>query len=188
VSMAGYWQGIPPGTGGGFWAACLVHGRVLNFAASTPTLIGPAISYAIGQGARFGFRHLGSFYLERIFQCAPASRKLIPPCSSSSCWDWDRSRSHLWWPDSERRIFMQKPIVVVGSINLDLAMGADVFPRLGRQSLVHSFNTFYGGKAQTRRSQPPNLGYPVSMVGTSGRCLWNAVAQWPGRRRVDTLM
>jgi len=48
--MAAYWKGLPLGIGGGFSADDMVHGAVLNFVASHAQVIGPAISYAIGQG------------------------------------------------------------------------------------------------------------------------------------------
>jgi ribokinase len=41
---------------------------------------------------------------------------------------------------------MQKPIVVVGSINLDLVVGADRIPQLGETIVGHRFDIFYGGK------------------------------------------
>ena len=52
VSMADYWKGRPAWRwwgvlGGTIWCT----GAVLNFTASQTHIIGPAISYAIGQGA-----------------------------------------------------------------------------------------------------------------------------------------
>ncbi|HUO17181.1 MAG TPA: hypothetical protein VMX38_19520 [Verrucomicrobiae bacterium] len=41
---------------------------------------------------------------------------------------------------------MQKPIVVGGSINLDLVVGADRIPQVGETIIGNSFNTAYGGK------------------------------------------
>jgi ribokinase len=63
---------------------------------------------------------------------------------------------------------MQKPIVVVGSINLDLVAGADRIPRAGETILGRSFNTFYGGKGANQAVAAANLGYPVVMVGNVG--------------------
>src|SRR6202167_1269321 len=63
---------------------------------------------------------------------------------------------------------MQKPIVVVGSINLDLVVGADSLPRIGETIIGQSFDTFYGGKGATQAVAIAKLGYPVSMVGNVG--------------------
>src|ERR1700678_4371891 len=60
---------------------------------------------------------------------------------------------------------MQKPIVVVGSINLDLVVGADRIPQVGETIIGHSFNTFYGGKGANQAVAAGKLGYPVAMVG-----------------------
>jgi ribokinase len=63
---------------------------------------------------------------------------------------------------------MQKPIVVVGSINLDLVAGADRIPRVGETIVGNSFHTFYGGKGGNQAVAVAKLGYPVSMVGNVG--------------------
>src|ERR1700689_1050411 len=63
---------------------------------------------------------------------------------------------------------MQKPIVVVGSINLDLVVGADRIPHVGETITGNSFNTFYGGKGANQAVAAAKLGYPVSMVGNVG--------------------
>ena len=63
---------------------------------------------------------------------------------------------------------MQKPIVVVGSINLDLVVGADRIPQAGETIMGHSFDTFYGGKGANQAVAAAKLGYPVSMVGNVG--------------------
>jgi ribokinase len=63
---------------------------------------------------------------------------------------------------------MQKPIVVVGSINLDLVAGADHIPQVGETIIGTSFNTFYGGKGANQAVAVAKLGYPVSMVGNVG--------------------
>jgi ribokinase len=64
---------------------------------------------------------------------------------------------------------MQKPIVVVGSINLDLVVGADRIPQVGETITGNSFNTFYGGKGANQAVAAAKLGYPVSMVGNVGK-------------------
>jgi ribokinase len=63
---------------------------------------------------------------------------------------------------------MQKPIVVVGSINLDLVVGADRIPQAGETIMGHSFKTFQGGKGANQAVAAAKLGYPVSMVGNVG--------------------
>ena len=63
---------------------------------------------------------------------------------------------------------MQKPIVVVGSINLDLVVGADHIPQVGETIIGNSFNTFYGGKGANQAVAVAKLGYPLAMVGNVG--------------------
>src|SRR5271156_1483897 len=63
---------------------------------------------------------------------------------------------------------MRKPIVVVGSINLDLVATADHVPLPGETLTGSSFNTFHGGKGANQAVGVGRLGYPVSMVGKVG--------------------
>jgi len=63
---------------------------------------------------------------------------------------------------------MQRPIVVVGSINLDLVVGSDRIPQIGETVIGSTFNTFYGGKGANQAVAVAKLGYPVSMVGNVG--------------------
>jgi ribokinase len=63
---------------------------------------------------------------------------------------------------------MQKPIVVVGSINLDLVVGAGRIPQVGETIIGRSFSTFYGGKGANQAVAVAKLGYPVAMVGNVG--------------------
>jgi ribokinase len=63
---------------------------------------------------------------------------------------------------------MQKPIVVVGSINLDLVVGVDRLPQVGETIIGNTFNSFYGGKGANQAVAAAKLGYPVSMVGNVG--------------------
>lgn len=63
---------------------------------------------------------------------------------------------------------MQRPIVVVGSINLDLVVGSDRIPHVGETIIGSTFNTFYGGKGANQAVAVAKLGYPVSMVGNVG--------------------
>jgi ribokinase len=63
---------------------------------------------------------------------------------------------------------MRKPIVVVGSINLDLVATAERVPLPGETLTGRSFSTFYGGKGANQAVAAAKLGYPVSMVGKVG--------------------
>jgi len=63
---------------------------------------------------------------------------------------------------------MHKPIVVVGSINLDLVVSADRIPQVGETIIGNSFSAFYGGKGANQAVGVAKLGYPVSMVGNVG--------------------
>jgi ribokinase len=63
---------------------------------------------------------------------------------------------------------MQKPIVVVGSINLDLVAGTERIPQVGETVIGNSFNTFYGGKGANQAVAAAKLKYPVAMVGNVG--------------------
>jgi len=63
---------------------------------------------------------------------------------------------------------MQKPIVVVGSINLDLVAAADRIPQVGETVTGNKFRTFFGGKGANQAVAVAKLGYPVFMVGNVG--------------------
>ena len=63
---------------------------------------------------------------------------------------------------------MQKPIVVVGSINVDLVAAADRIPHVGETITGQAFNTFHGGKGANQAVAAAKLGYPVAMVGNVG--------------------
>jgi ribokinase len=63
---------------------------------------------------------------------------------------------------------MQKPIVVVGSINLDLVVGADHIPQVGETIIGNSYDTFCGGKGANQAVAVAKLGYPLAMVGNVG--------------------
>jgi ribokinase len=63
---------------------------------------------------------------------------------------------------------MQKPIVVVGSINLDLVASTDRIPQVGETIIGRTFTTFFGGKGANQAVAVARLGYPVSMIGSVG--------------------
>jgi glucose uptake protein len=79
VHMSQYFGAKPAwhfwGIVGGFiWCT----GTVLNFVASHAQIIGPAVSYAIGQGATMVSAVWGVFIWKEFASAPPASRKLIP--------------------------------------------------------------------------------------------------------------
>lgn len=63
---------------------------------------------------------------------------------------------------------MQKPIVVIGSINLDLVAKAERIPRPGETVTGTDFKTFYGGKGANQAVAVARLGYPSVMIGNVG--------------------
>jgi ribokinase len=63
---------------------------------------------------------------------------------------------------------MPKPIVVVGSINIDLVAGTPRIPAPGETIIGNSFATFFGGKGANQAVAAAKLGHPVSMIGRVG--------------------
>lgn len=63
---------------------------------------------------------------------------------------------------------MLKPIVVVGSVNLDLVVRADHIPRAGETTIGSLFQTFHGGKGANQAVAAAKLGHPTFMVGNVG--------------------
>jgi ribokinase len=63
---------------------------------------------------------------------------------------------------------MTKPIIVVGSINLDLVAHAENIPRPGETLTGNAFRTFSGGKGANQAVAAARLGYPTTMVGNVG--------------------
>lgn len=62
----------------------------------------------------------------------------------------------------------RKPIVVVGSINLDLVAKADHIPAAGETVHGSDFQTHPGGKGANQAVAVARLGYPVQMIGKLG--------------------
>jgi len=63
---------------------------------------------------------------------------------------------------------MQKPIVVVGSLNLDLVARVDRLPAEGETLTGINFHTYYGGKGANQAVALARLGAPVKMLGKLG--------------------
>ncbi len=62
----------------------------------------------------------------------------------------------------------RKPIVVVGSINMDLVARTPTIPRAGQTLIGTDFTTTPGGKGANQAVAVARLGYPVHMVGAVG--------------------
>jgi len=62
----------------------------------------------------------------------------------------------------------RKPIVVVGSINIDLVARAERIPLAGETVLSSDFQMHPGGKGANQAVAVARLGYPVRMVGRVG--------------------
>ncbi len=60
------------------------------------------------------------------------------------------------------------PIVVVGSVNLDLVCTGQRIPAPGETVIGQDFQTFHGGKGANQAVAIGRLGYPVSMVAKVG--------------------
>jgi ribokinase len=63
---------------------------------------------------------------------------------------------------------MLKPIVVVGSINIDLVATSDRLPVPGETIFGNVFNTFFGGKGANQAVAAAKLACPVVMIGKVG--------------------
>ncbi len=63
---------------------------------------------------------------------------------------------------------MTKPIVVVGSINMDLVARTHTIPRPGETVIGTGFETTPGGKGANQAVAAARLGYPVKMIGMVG--------------------
>ncbi|HLY40537.1 MAG TPA: ribokinase [Terracidiphilus sp.] len=62
----------------------------------------------------------------------------------------------------------RKPIVVVGSITMDMVSRAKQIPRVGQTVIGTNFQTTPGGKGANQAVAAARLGYPVEMVGLVG--------------------
>lgn len=59
-------------------------------------------------------------------------------------------------------------ITVIGSINMDIAIRTDIFPKQGETVLGNLFTTIPGGKGANQAVAAARLGSPVQMVGAVG--------------------
>ena len=62
----------------------------------------------------------------------------------------------------------QKPIVVVGSINIDLVASAEKIPAAGETIRGSDFQVHPGGKGANQAVAVARLGYPVQLIGKVG--------------------
>jgi ribokinase len=62
----------------------------------------------------------------------------------------------------------QKPIVVVGSVTMDMVTRTPQIPRIGQTVIGTGFETTPGGKGANQAVAAARLGYPVHMVGKVG--------------------
>jgi ribokinase len=63
---------------------------------------------------------------------------------------------------------VRKPVVVVGSVTMDLVTRAKVIPRVGQTVIGTSFETTPGGKGANQAVAAGRLGYPVEIIGLVG--------------------
>jgi ribokinase len=63
---------------------------------------------------------------------------------------------------------MRRPIVVVGSVNLDLVSVGKRIPAPGETVRGEKFQTFHGGKGANQAVAVARLGYPVRMIAKVG--------------------
>ncbi|MGA2047883.1 MAG: ribokinase [Terracidiphilus sp.] len=70
---------------------------------------------------------------------------------------------------------IRKPIVVVGSVTMDMVTLTPRIPRRGETVIGTGFGTTPGGKGANQAVAAARLGYPVHMVGNVGRDVYGPV-------------
>ena len=84
---------------------------------------------------------------------------------------------------------MSSPIIVFGSINMDLVVYSDKQPAKGETILGNSFATFQGGKGANQAVAVAKLGLPVSLIGKVGNDVFgDELLENLKRETVDTSM
>jgi ribokinase len=84
---------------------------------------------------------------------------------------------------------MSSPIIVFGSINMDLVVYSDKQPAKGETILGNSFETFQGGKGANQAVTVSRLGFPVSLIGKVGNDVFgNELLESLNSEHVDTSM
>ena len=84
---------------------------------------------------------------------------------------------------------MSSPIIVFGSINMDLVVYSDKQPTKGETILGNSFETFQGGKGANQAVAVTKLGLPVSLIGKVGNDVFgDELLENLNRETVDTSM
>jgi ribokinase len=82
---------------------------------------------------------------------------------------------------------LRKPIVIVGSVTMDLVTRARQIPRIGETLIGTSFETTPGGKGANPAVAAARLGYPVKMAGMVGDDAYGpALLENLARAGVDT--
>jgi len=82
---------------------------------------------------------------------------------------------------------VRKPIVIVGSVTMDLVTRATRIPRPGETLIGTAFETTPGGKGANQAVAAARLGYPVAMVGMVGNDAYGpALLDNLARMGVDT--
>ena len=84
---------------------------------------------------------------------------------------------------------MSSPIIVFGSINMDLVVYSDKQPAEGETILGNSFDTFQGGKGANQAVAVSRLGIPVSLIGKVGTDVFgDELLENLNNEQVDTSM
>lgn len=82
---------------------------------------------------------------------------------------------------------MNKPIVVVGSINLDLVVRTAHIPLAGETVSGDGFQTFSGGKGANQAVAAARLGSPVALIGRLGNDRFaSQLRQGLNQAKIDT--
>ena len=122
----------------------------------------------LGKGQPW-FLHSGEFLSgvnlpsSRIFQAFDSS-----DVSIFHGWTWRCGPCSCGRSLNASELNMEKPIVVVGSINMDLVATTMHLPAPGETVFGDQFNTFFGGKGANQAVAAAKLGYPVTMIGKVG--------------------